>query len=45
MQTLIDPLVADTVNNLDDNLRDDASLSRDHAECLTLIGISKLSYS
>jgi len=50
MQTPLDPLVADAVSKLDDNLREafeeragiiefDAGLPRAHAECLALLGI------
>ena len=50
MQIPLDPLVADAVSKLDDNLREafeeragiiefDANKSRAHAECLALLGI------
>ena len=50
MQVPLDPLVADIVNKLDDDLREsfeeragiiefDAGLPRAHAECLALLGI------
>lgn len=50
MQTPLDPLVADLVSKLDDNLREafeeragiiefDANLPRAHAECLALLNL------
>lgn len=50
MQNPIDPLVADLVNRLDDNLREafeeragilefEALLPREHAECLALLNL------
>ena len=52
MNTPMDPLVADMVNLLDDNLREefeeraaiiefDAKLPRAHAECLALLDVLK----